>query len=522
MLSAQEIRGLSKMPPKASMAKAIRRGFEENPFKLMMIGGDRILTYAKAYRWANAFAWHLYNVVGVDKGSTVVVSLTNVIEFPPIIAALQVLNIRVALLSGTAEKHEFRRAIKVLKPSVVIVGTPQHCDFVRELAPDVHLMVVRCPQVDAPHVEDLMYKSVSFAEGVQVCDEEFDADIILFSSGTTGNPKAIVNHSSSFQNNARKLTGALGVGADDVLYVPVPFSHVYGFLGIYAALERNATLVTGERYTPESSLNLLMNARVTVYFGVTTMYLREMRINADNTWDLSSLRLGMVAGASCPEAALVEYESRYGCTLVQSYGMTETAATLTVCDVNDPPAIRATSVGVTIPDVQLKIDESNGEILCKTPSMMTGMILDDGFKPTELTEDGWFRSGDVGEFDDEGRLYVTGRIKDLVIRGGINIFPAEIENAYQPYPNISECCLVGYPDPELGERTCLCVVLKNPDADSSYDLRQYAKGRIEKCKIPDTVLKMAELPHLPNGKLNKNQLREDVKKILQKTGKPQG
>lgn len=139
-----------------------------------------------------------------------------------------------------------------------------------------------------------------------------------------------------------------------------------------------------------------MNARATVYFGVTTMYLREMRINDEDEWDLSSLRIGMVAGASCPEAALIEYENRYGCRLVQSYGMTETAATLTVCSLDDPANIRSRSVGVPIPDVQIRLDSNTQEIVVHTPAMMQGVITDEGLGTPGLSPDGWLHTGDVG------------------------------------------------------------------------------------------------------------------------------
>lgn len=522
-MAVQELihfRAPREMLPETSLAFAIYEGFTRMPSKPLIVGSDKTFTYAESYQWMNMFAWHLRFVLGIDADSTVLVSLSNIAEFPLILAALQMFGLRIALLSSTAEKDDFKRAVDLLNPQLVIVGSERHCAFMREVKPNVCLLGINCRRVAVLHIEDMVKRKVSLSTYMLDCNERDDSEIILFSSGTTGKPKAIVNHSSSFRSNALKLTASLGVDRQDILYVPVPFSHVYGLIGTYAALVRGATVVTGEHYTPESSLSLVMNARVTVYFGVTTMYLREMRINTEDDWDLSSLRIGMVAGASCPEAALVEYESRYGCRLVQSYGMTETAATLTVCSLDDPASIRSKSVGIPIPGVQMRLDPSTQEIEVRTPAMMQGVITDEGLSTPGLFRDGWLCTGDMGEFDDEGRLYITGRIKDIIIRGGINIFPAEIENIYQSHPAVAECCLVGYPDPELGERTCLCTVLKGIGDDSAHDMRLYARGRIEKCKIPDTVLKMEDLPRLPNGKIDKNLLRKNVREILSASRKP--
>ena len=134
--------------------------------------------------------------------------------------------------------------------------------------------------------------------------------------------------------------------------------------------------------------------------------------------------------------------------------------------------------------------------------------------PGAIDAEGWLHTGDVGWVDANNYVWVDGRVKDMIIRGGINIYPAEVENTYQDHPQIAECCLVGYPDPDLGERTCLCVIM-NEGADlSAFALREYAKGLIEKCKIPDLVMKMDEFPRLGNGKIDKKALGAHVRSIL--------
>ena len=337
---------------------------------------------------------------------------------------------------------------------------------------------------------------------------------MLFSSGSTGAAKVIVNRSSSFYHNGSEIARAYRVTSEDVLYLPVPFFHSYGMIGLYTALPKGATLVTLQKYRPESSLSTIESARVTVYFGVPTMYVREMRVNEDDEWDLSSLRVVKLAGAPCPEAAVVEYERRYGCTMLGSYGMTETAATMTTADYDAPLRVRAASVGKPIDGAQIKLDPDTGEVLCKSVSMMDGIMRADGTLDPCLDEDGWFHSGDVATTDDDGNYYIVGRIKDMIIRGGENIYPLEVENVYQEHKGVSESCLVGYPDPELGERTCLCVVEKPGHNETAAMLRQFAYGRLQKCKVPDVVMKMDDLPRLPNGKTDKRTLRAHVAEAL--------
>ena len=503
----------SSSAPDHAFIRYFEEGYLKQPFKPAIVGTGATLTYAEAFLRAKTFMWYLENELQVGPGSIVALASENVVDLPVVMAAVQARGAMLVLCSPRAELGDYIAYARHVHPDVFIVYRPDACDVLNREFPEMSIMTLRCKHESYPSVERAIAAHIS--QGMPyACVFQEGARIVLFSSGSTGKPKAIINRFWSFYHNGLEIARCFKVTGDDVLYLPVPFFHSYGMIGMYTALSQGATVVTLQKYHPESSLTAIETARVTVYFGVPTMYLREMRINEDDEWNLSSLRVAKIAGAPCPEAAAVEYERRYGCKVISSYGMIELAATTTSADFDSSLRVRTAGVGKPIDGVQVKLDPETGEVLCKSVALMDGFLLEDGTVDPGVDEDGWFHSGDVAEMDEDGNYFITGRIKDIVIRGGVNIFPAEVENAYQEHEGIAESCLVGYPDPELGERTCLCVVAKEGADDSAAELRQYAKGRLEKCKIPDVVMRVEELPRLTSGKTDKAALREIVAKAL--------
>ena len=499
--------------PSHSFMGYFQQGYLEQPSRQAIIGSEESLTYVDAFLRSKALLWYLEHDASIGPGSVVALATENVTDMPIVMAAVQACGAMLVLCSPRAELHDYAAYARLVHPDLFIVFRPDVCDVLAAEFRDMRIMTLRCKRdgylsverAIAMHLHDGMAHTPAMKEG---------ARIVLFSSGSTGKPKAIVNRFESFCHNAAEIVKGFRITRDDVLYLPVPFFHSYGMIGLYSAFMEGATVVTLQKYRPESSLTAIESARVTVYFGVPTMYLREMRVNDEDEWNLSSLRVAKIAGAACPEAAAAEYERRYGCRVLSSYGMTETAATLTTSDYDASLHVRTAGVGKPIDSVTIKLDPETGEVLCKSGSMMDGLLQEDGTIDPGVDEEGWFHTGDVAEMDNEGNYFITGRIKDIVIRGGVNIFPAEVENAYQEHGGIAESCLVGYPDPELGERTCLCVLEKEGADNSSASLRDYARGRLEKCKIPDVVMKVEALPRLVSGKTDKAALRETVAQAL--------
>ena len=527
-MDSQHATGL-KTPP-FSVARFICEGYELDPFKQMVVGMNEGITYAEAYRRMVALANSLRREFGVGEGDTVMIAAPNIVPYFVLIGAIQLAGGTVALMSPTVERAEFAGIYDRVHPVVAIVSTEAHCRLAAECSPATRVLTVSCSVEGATPVEDAWRGEAVWDGPAFVEDPKF----ILFTSGSTGTPKAVQLRGSSFCRHAGELTRALKVRPGEVFFIPLPFAHVYGVVALHTALTHHATVATLVKYRPEQAMALVTSVQANVYLGVSTMYLRELRENQSGEWDLSCLRAGLVAGATSPLAVFEEYERRYGAILVYSYGMTETAATLTGAERDDPLRERAASVGHPMAGAEVRTDREEadgdglacpyppepdgswrrGELVCKTPSLADGIIGVDGKLTRPLDAEGWLHTGDIGWVDANNYVWVDGRVKDMIIRGGFNIYPAEVENTYQDHPQVAECCLVGYPDPDLGERTCLCVIMNDGAEPSAFALREYAKGRIEKCKIPDLVMKMDEFPRLGNGKIDKKELQAHVKGIL--------
>lgn len=517
--------------PPYSVARFICEGYAEDPFKQMVVGVNEGITYAEAYRRMMALAGYLQSECQVGEGDAVMVAAPNIVSYFALVGAVQLAGANVALMSPTVERAEFQGIYDRVRPKAALVSTAAHCAFAAECSPQTKVMTVGCEVEGVPSVEGAWRSSAPWSTPHYGDDPIF----VLFTSGSTGTPKAVQLRGSAFCRHAGELVPALKIRKGEVFFIPVPFAHVYGVVAMHAALSMHATVATMVKYRPETALSLISSTRASVYMGVSTMYLRELRENQDGEWDISCLRAGLVAGATSPLAVFEEYQQRYGAILVNSYGMTETAATLTVASLDDSVRDRAASVGRAIKGAEVRTAPlertadgqlacpypqspeggwQRGELVCKTPSLMDGIIGFDGSLTLPLDAEGWLHSGDIGWVDERGYVWVDGRVKDMIIRGGINIYPAEVENAYQDNPQVAECCLVGYPDPDLGERTCLCVILNEGSDPSAFEMREYAKGRIEKCKIPDVVVKMEDFPRLGNGKIDKKALGAEVEGML--------
>ncbi|WP_328530481.1 long-chain fatty acid--CoA ligase [Nocardioides sp. NBC_00368] len=341
-----------------------------------------------------------------------------------------------------------------------------------------------------------------------------DTAVILYTSGTTGRPKgAELTHDNLGGNTAVTRDTLIEVGPEDVVMGCLPLFHVFGLTcGLNTAVQAGACLTLIPRFDPMAALEVIGRDRVTVFEGVPTMYAGMLHAADAGSFDVSSLRTCICGGAPLPVELLHKFEETFGCTILEGYGLSESSP---VACFNHPHIERrAGSVGVPVRDVQLKLvaDDGSetppgevGEILVKGPNVMKGY-----WQLPEVTAetvvDGWLRTGDLGRRDDDGYYYVVDRKKSLIIRGGYNVYPREIEEVVYEHPAVAEAAVVGVPHPALGEEVGAAVSLKPGATASVEEIRAFVKERVAAYKYPRHVWIMSELPKGPTGKI----LRREV------------
>jgi len=331
-----------------------------------------------------------------------------------------------------------------------------------------------------------------------------DVAVIMYTSGTTGRPKgAMLTHANIAWNNVNALH-AIDLGADEVALVVAPLFHIGG-LNVTTLLvwQKGGHIVLHRTFDPAAALRAIEEEGVTNMFGVPAMYLFMSQVPGFDTADLSSVRVFVVGGAPVPEPLIRRYLDK-GTPFAQGYGLTETSPVICV---NTPTNFRIGTVGKPVAGVEVKIAE-DGEILTRGPHVMKGYYNRPDATAEAIDTDGWFHSGDVGFFDDEGYLYVVDRVKDMVISGGENVYPAEVESVLQGHPAIADVAVVGLPDERWGEAVTAVVVPADGAEVTLDDVRAFAEGSLARYKLPTRLQVVDELPRNPAGKILKYELRD--------------
>ena len=352
---------------------------------------------------------------------------------------------------------------------------------------------------------------------------------IQFTSGTTGQPKGATLSHYNIVNNARFVTDRIKLTENDRLAIPVPLYHCFGMvMGVLGAVSKGAAMVfPGEAFEPVATLDALARERCTALYGVPTMFVAMLQELDVKPRDLSSLRTGIMAGAPCPVDVMKQVNDRMHMGEVTiCYGMTETAPVSFQSFVDDTVAQRCETVGRVHPHLEVKIIDETGQIvpvgqqgeLCtRGYSVMKG-YWEDTERSADAIRDGWMHTGDLAVFDAEGFCRITGRVKDMIIRGGENIYPREIEEFLFTHPGVSEAQVFGVPDDRLGEEVCAWVV-PAPGHDLTPDaLRSFCQGQIAHFKVPRHFRLVETLPMTITGKPQKFVMRDEMIKLLAEDG----
>jgi long-chain acyl-CoA synthetase len=367
--------------------------------------------------------------------------------------------------------------------------------------------------VDDPDMRSVLAGLFPVHTRVERADD--DDAVVLYTSGTTGQPKgAELTHANLTRNAALTAGTLINSGTDDVIMGCLPLFHVFGLTcGLNATITSGATLTLLPRFDAGHALDVIARDRVTVFEGVPTMYAAMLHHPGSADADTSSLRTCISGGAAMPVEILHSFERTFGCVILEGYGLSETSP---VASFNHPNAERKPgSIGTPVIGVEMRVVGPDGaslgvgevgEIAIRGHNVMKGYWR----KPEATAEaipDGWFRTGDLARVDEDGYFFIVDRKKELIIRGGYNVYPREIEEVLYEHPAVAEAAVVGIPHDSLGEEVGAAVALKPGATATPDELRAHVKDRVAAYKYPRQVWLVDELPKGPTGKILRREVR---------------
>ena len=341
-----------------------------------------------------------------------------------------------------------------------------------------------------------------------------DTAVILYTSGTTGTPKgAELTHDNLIRNSEVVAEWLFQLTADDVIFGGLPLFHSFGqTCTLNTAIAAGVCLVLLPRFDPAQALTIMATHRATVFAAVPTMYGALLAVPDRESYDVSALRVCLSGGAALPVEVLREFDDAFGCRVLEGYGLSETSP---VASFNHPDRERkAGSIGTPVDGVEMRVVDRDGnevargevgEIVVRGHNVMKGYWQ----RPAETAAaipDGWFRTGDLGRADEDGYFFIVDRKKDMIIRGGYNVYPREIEEVLYEHPEVAEAAVVGVPDPLLGEEVAAAVALSHGATVTVDELRAYVKARVAAYKYPRDVWLVDSLPKGATGKILKREI----------------
>ena len=349
-----------------------------------------------------------------------------------------------------------------------------------------------------------------------------DAINVQFTSGTTGHPKGATLSHHNILNNGYFVGEGLKLTPADRLCIPVPLYHCFGMvMGNLGCLTHGATMVyPSEAFDPLATLQAVSEERCTALFGVPTMFIAQLDHPQFDSFDLKSLRTGIMAGSPCPIEVMKRVQAKMNMHEVTiAYGMTETSPVSTQCATDDPLEKRVATVGQVLPHIEIKIVDpegkavprgETGEFCTRGYSVMKGYWNDEAKTGEAIDEAGWMHTGDLATMDAEGYVNIVGRLKDMVIRGGENVYPREIEEFLYSHPKVQDVQVIGVPDPRYGEEVCAWIKLRDGQTATTEEIREFCKGQIAHYKIPRYIEFVPEFPMTITGKIQKFVMRDET------------
>jgi len=475
--------------------------------------------------WApNCLEW-LLTMFGAARAGLVLVNLNPAYRSSELEFALRLVGCRALIFAARFKGSDYAALLHSLIPEL---GNAAPGELRSAAFPELRLLVqigsetlsggLSFEQLRAcgQGVDDTGLRSIEVG---QDADQIFN---IQFTSGTTGTPKGASLTHFNLVNNGFFVGKGMRLTDQDRVCIPVPLYHCFGMvLGVLAAMTHGAASVfPGEAFEPLAVLETVVRERCTALHGVPTMFIGELEHPRFGEFDLSSLRTGIMAGSPCPIALMNRVVTEMHMPEVTiCYGMTETSPVSFQSEPDDPLERRVSTVGRVHPHVQVKIIDTQGrvtargtagELLTRGYSVMRGYWGDPQRTREAIDEGGWMHTGDLAVIDEAGYCNIVGRVKDLIIRGGENISPREIEEFLYRHPAVLDVTVIGVPDPKYGEAVCACIRLRPGRSATEEEIRQFCSGQIAHYKVPRYVHFVESFPMTVSGKIQKYLIREQL------------
>ncbi|ADQ07608.1 AMP-dependent synthetase and ligase [Caldicellulosiruptor hydrothermalis 108] len=487
-----------------------------------------------------------FMAIGIQKGEHVAVWATNRLEYLISIFALAKIGAVLVTVNTNYKIYELEYLLKQSDSSTLIFTEgfkdSNYLEIVKKLNPQLQACKKgELENPNLPYLKRLIFVGQGSYDGIynwhevielgkDVSDEKLirrqkslEPDEVInmqYTSGTTGFPKGVMLTHKNILNNANAIADCMKLTHKDKLCIPVPFFHCFGLvLGIGACMTKGATMVPLDHFNPLKVMETIHFERCTGLHGVPTMFIAILQHPEFDKFNFSSLRTGIMAGAPCPIKVMREVvEKMHMREITIAYGQTEASPVITQTRVDDPLEFRVSTVGKPLEGVEVKIVDIHtkkevpngvvGEICARGYNVMKGYYKMPEATKQAIDEDGWLHTGDLGYIDQNGYLRITGRLKDMIIRGGENIYPREIEEFLYSHPAVKDVQVVGVPDKVYGEEIVAFIILKDGSCASEEEIKEFVKANLSRHKTPRYVVFVNEFPTTANGKVQKYKLRE--------------
>jgi fatty-acyl-CoA synthase len=510
-------------------------------------------TYREFYKTCRDIAKGLM-AMGIKRGDHVAVWTTNVPEWVYLQSALGMVGGVLVTINTNYQTHELEYILKQSdSTNLFLIDTYRDTSFydtVRKVAPELDSCKAgSLASEKLPLLKNVIYIGkkentpgmFKFSDvikmGEKITAQELDDrmnslsddDVInmQYTSGTTGFPKGVMLTHHNIVNNARMVGDVMGMTEKDSLLIQVPMFHCFGcVMSTLNCIYHGSTMVILESFDALKALQFIAAEQCTAVNGVPTMFVTMLNHPDFEKYDMSSLRTGIMAGAPCPEESMNQVRTKMHCPeIVIAFGQTESSPVMTMTRRDDPVKLRVASVGRLLPDIEGKIIDPEtgddvpanvqGEIVTRSACVMKGYYKMPEATAETIDKEGWLHTGDLGTLDEKGYFKVTGRIKDMIIRGGENIYPRELEEFLYKNSKVMNVQVIGIADKKYGEQVLAAIQLKSGQTASAEELIEFCKGKIARHKIPKYWEFVDGYPMTASGKIQKFKMKEMFEKKYQ-------